>query len=443
MKKVKRRTVSLLLIIAVMIAGLGIYVAKLARDGREWAVFGAEIASASSGIYMPGTVYDRNGVVLASSSDGYRIYSDDEDVRRATLHAVGDLYGNIGTGALSVFSSQLTGYDFISGTYSADGSGGKVYLSIDADLNVAAYEALDGRRGAVAIADCDTGEILCMFSSPTFDPQDPPELFDDEYYEGVYINRVISSSFTPGSIFKLVTLAAAIENIDGLFERTFTCEGSKTVGEEYIQCTYEHGELDIDEALAVSCNCVFAELALELGGKTIYQYAQKYGLLDESDLDGVPTAAGSFIIEKDGSPELAWSGVGQDRDTVNPLTVLRFMTAIANGGRAAQLTQLKHESDAEKTQIIDPETAETLARMMNNNVYWSYGEENYPGIELYAKSGTAEVGPDLQPHAWFVGFGRAEGRTLAFAVVIENGGWGSSEAGSVANYVLQEAFFNR
>ncbi len=87
------------------------------------------------------------------------------------------------------------------------------------------------------------------------------------------------------------------------------------------------------------------------------------------------------------------------------------------------------------------ETAEAIAEMMNYNVYFTYGEDNFPGIELYAKSGTAEVGEDVSPHAWFVGFARAEGRTLAFAVVIENGGWGGSEAGAVANEVLQAAFF--
>lgn len=444
MKTLKRRTVSLLVIIAVMIAGLGVYVARLVRDGREWASFGAAIAASSSGSFTPGTVFDRNGVVLATSSEGYRIYSEDEDVRRATLHAVGDLYGNIGTGALSVFSAELTGYNLITGTYSADGSGGKVYLSIDADLNVAAYDALYGRRGAVAVADCDTGELLCMVSSPTFDPQDPPEsLDDDEYYEGVYINRVLSSAYTPGSIFKLVTLAAALENIDDIYDRTFTCDGYTVIGDEYISCTGEHGELGIREALAVSCNCAFAELALELGGDTIRKYAEQYGLLESIYIDGVPTAEGSFIAEKTGSPALAWSGVGQDMDTVNPMSFLRFITAIANGGYASELTQLKDDGPCEKTRIMEADTASALADMMIFNVYYTYGEDNYPDIELYAKSGTAEVGSDLQPHAWFVGFARAEGRTLAFAVVIENGGWGSSEAGAVANAVLQKAFFNR
>ena len=441
MKKVKRRAASVLIIVAVMLAGLGIYIAKLAQDGAKWAAFGADIAAYASGGFSPGTLYDRNGVVLATTSDGYRVYSGDEDVRRSTLHAVGDLYGNIGTGALSAFSGELTGYDFVNGTYSADGGGGKVYLSIDADLHVAAYDAMYGRGGAVAVADCDTGEVLCMFSSPNFDPQDPPESFDDEYYDGVYINRAISSAYTPGSTFKLVTLMAALENIPDLYERTFSCDGSMVVGDEYITCTNAHGDLTIEDALAVSCNCTFAQLALELGGDTIRECAKRCGLLDSFDIDGVPTAAGSFTAEKDGSAELAWSGVGQDRDTVNPMAMVRLMTAIANGGSASELTQLRSGSEAKKTSIMAPKTAEAIAEMMNYNVYFTYGEDNFPGIELYAKSGTAEVGEDVSPHAWFVGFARAEGRTLAFAVVIENGGWGGSEAGAVANEVLQAAFF--
>lgn len=109
-----------------------------------------------------------------------------------------------------------------------------------------------------------------MVSAPSFDPADPPEIQDgDPRYEGVYLNRFLSSTFTPGSVFKTVTLTAALEQLPDLFQRTFTCTGSTVVGGETITCPFAHGEMDINDAFASSCNGVFAQLADELGAETI------------------------------------------------------------------------------------------------------------------------------------------------------------------------------
>ena len=168
----------------------------------------------------------------------------------ATLHVVGDLYGNVGTGALTAFAKQLTGYTLLGGAYGAT-EGSDVYLTIDADLNEVAYEALNGRKGTVAVYNYETGEILCLVSSPSYDPVNiPDDLESNEAYEGAYVNRFFSATFTPGSVFKTVTLAAAVEEIPDLTERTWVCDGSAEIGGGTVTCAAAHGEQDIRQALA-------------------------------------------------------------------------------------------------------------------------------------------------------------------------------------------------
>jgi peptidoglycan glycosyltransferase len=121
--------------------------------------------------------------------------------------------------------------------------------------------------------------------------------------------------------------------------------------------------------------------------------------------------------------------------------MLRFVSGIANGGTAEEQTLLYGRSSG-SDRIMKTSTAETLAKMMNYNVYYTYGEDNYPGLELCAKSGTAEVGGGADPHAPFVGFIRDENHPYAFVVIVENGGSGSRTAGRVANAVLQAAVNN-
>ena len=439
MNKIRKRAVSVLLLVALLIVGMGFYMFELFRDGSDWASFSANQGVYDNGSLSTGTITDRNGVVLSAPGEGGRVYNDDPAVRRAVLHAVGDRWGNIGTGALYVFSSKLIGYDIVQGTYSVDGSGKTLELAIDADLNVAALSAMNGCKGTVAVADCETGEIICMVSSPTYDPDNEPENFDSEEYDGAFLNRFLSASLTPGSTFKLITMAAAIENIPDLFDRSFTCEGTYSVGSDVVTCTGVHGSIDAEEALAVSCNCAFAQIALELGSETLCEYAERYGFTESFEIDGVKTVAGHFEAAPEGSVDLAWSGIGQFTDLVNPAAMLRFVSAIANGGKAPELTMLKNSKTAKTERIIDADTAARLSEMMNYAVYRTYGTDNFPGITMYAKSGTAEVAGE-QPHAWFTGYGVYGDRTLSFVVVLENGGYGGVTAGSVANTVLQKAF---
>ena len=208
MKRVSGRSRALLLLAVAVVAGLSFYVIRLLAFGSSWVTHPSNKSVYSGGVLASGTILDRSGLVLASSQDGKRTYADDKTVRVSTLHAVGDTAGNIGTSALSRYAGRLVGYNFVTGVYSRADTGKELTLTLDAGLNAAAYKALSGKNGAVGVMNYKTGELLCMVSAPSFDPANIPDLSGDKY-EGVYLNRFLSSAYTPGSTFKLVTLAAA------------------------------------------------------------------------------------------------------------------------------------------------------------------------------------------------------------------------------------------
>lgn len=448
MKKIEQRAILCCVLALVLALGLGVFLVRYLVRGGSWvsSPFNRHLYN-TSGQLAVGTVLDRDGDVLSGVENGQRTYYDNATVRKATLHAVGDLQGNIGTGALNAFADKLTGYNLLNGAFGA-AQGGELYLTIDARYNYEAYEALNGHAGTVAVYNYKTGEIVCMVSAPSYDPLNVPEDIEtNSRYEGAYLNRFLSSTFTPGSIFKTVTLTAALEKIPDLDSRTWTCEGSVQIGDETIVCSGTHGQQNIGDAFANSCNVVFAQLAQELGASTMRQYTDKAGLTDSYSIDGLPTAKGTFAWEGITDGQLGWAGVGQGQDQVNPCAMMCYMGAIANGGKAANpyliektvsplglpsLPRLNGKTD----ELIDSGTAETLAEMMAQNVQKTYGTGRFPNMDICAKSGTAEVGEGKTPHAWFTGFLRNEDAPYAFVVLVENGGGGSSVAGTVAGKVL-------
>ncbi|WP_337607460.1 OPT/YSL family transporter, partial [Mitsuokella jalaludinii] len=316
--------------------GLAFFCFRFVADGDDWASYpyNRHLYN-NSGVLKGGTIIDSRGVVLSTlSEDGERVYNEDGTIRRATLHAVGDPAGNIGAGALTAFADKLSGYNLLTGAYSPLGTGNSVYLTIDSELNRVAYEALGGQSGTVGVYNYKTGEILCMVSTPTFDPADPPNIAaDDPAWDGVYVNRLLSANSIPGSIFKVVTLNAAIENIPDLFQRKWNCTGSVEIGGDVVTCPYAHGEQDIEAALANSCNGVFGQLAVELGAETMKKYTDAAGLTESLRVDGIQTASGHFDFDVSEN-QLAWAGVGQGQDTMCPISMLQYMGAIANGGKA-------------------------------------------------------------------------------------------------------------
>jgi len=421
----------------ILLGGIALFSAGIVLQGEEWAMQPWNDTVCEDGVLNTGSVTDRNGLLLTTAQGGERRWIGDELTRLSMLHIVGDPEGNIGTGVLSAYPEILAGYDLLNGLYSADYSGGTLRLSADTELSRTAYEALEGRNGAVLVCNYETGEILCAVSGPSFDPADPAAQIPD----GAYLNRGISAVYPPGSIFKIVTAAAALEQIPDVLDRVFWCEGGCYVGDDYVSCSGYHGEVTLEDAFAVSCNCAFAELALELGGETLQEYADAFGLTVPQQIGNAETAAGGFDAYPDGTSHLAWSGIGQATDLVCPAAFLRVVCAAANDGVAPDLTLLRNGNpNGGGERLMPGDTAEKLLEMMDYAVSYTYGDWSFPDLEMHAKSGTAEVDGE-EPHAWFAGFVTNPGKPYAFVVILENGGSGAEYAGAVANTVMQQAVF--
>ena len=427
MKKITRRAFSVLLLAALVIVGLTTYVLRYIDHGAEWALFFNRLNSDSSG-----ELRDRSGIVLASFSADKSDYAGDALTRTANYHVTGDYWGRSGTGLLSTYWNTLQGFSLLTGTTRS--SSAITRLFIDAGLNNTAYTALGGQNGCVLVTNYRTGELVCMVSAPSLDPADP----EAEPAEGAYLNRALSSVFVPGSIFKLVTAAAAIENLPDLEDRRFYCGGSTFIGGVEIKCSGEHYTQTFEQALANSCNVAFARLTTLIGQETMLRYVKSFGFLESHSLSGIPTAAGNYPLDFVGDPELGWSGIGQSTDLVNPFAMLRFVSAIGNGGILVEPTLIDTGKEPVKSRFLSSETARKLKEMMAYNVSYSYGgEESFPRMRLCAKTGTADLGGGLTSHAWFVGFLDDEEHPYAFVVLVEHGGGGLSAAAPVARRVLQ------
>ncbi len=447
MKRVAQRSVIVLAILVLFCAGIGLFYGKLAFLGQKWVSYPTNRHLFTQGhLVKAGTITDCNGEVLASTREGVRSFHDDPSVRMATAHAVGDLEGFVSTGVHTAFFQELTGYEWVNGVYSPTGQGHDMTLSIDADLSVTAYRALGSRAGAVGVYNYKTGQILCMVSTPTFDPQTQTGTASSK---GVYVNRLLSGSYAPGSVFKLVTALCALENLDDWQGKTFSCRRGVTIEGEWLSCLGNHGTLGLEQSLVHSCNAAFAQFSLALGRDRLTGTAQKVGFNQQLKMDGIVCTQSVYQVEEANDIDFGWSGIGQHNDTVNPFQYLTFMGAIANHGvcqwpylveNISSLSGgLKTMTNTKKKTMMSEKAADHLAAMMRKNVTDHYGDGNFAGLALCAKTGTAEIGDKSTPHSWFVGFCQAESKPYAFVVVVENAGAGLGVASSIAAKVLKAA----
>ncbi len=441
MRKQERRAYICLLLALVLSTGICVFGVRFFRHGGEWASFYGNSQIYTDGMINRGIISDRYDEILIECTEDGIIYNDSWDVRCSTVHAVGDPRGNIASGAINVFKSQLIGYDILNGTYDTSSQGKRIKLTIDARANVAAYNALGNRTGLVGVYNWKTGEIMCMVSTPTFDPAG--DLPDADGGGGYYFNNFIDGTMTPGSTFKLVTSAAVIDKLKDRGSFSFDCDGQNEYNGTDFTDVSAHGEVDFPGALAQSCNGAFGELTRQVGADAMQEYTENAGLTEPVDIDGVKTAAGTFSFPSDDNIKLSWAGIGQADDLVNPCAMMVYAGAIANEGEAIQPTMIKsatflRELTGGKSlgRYLDKDTAAELRSMMKNNVVENYGEENFDGLDIYAKSGTAETG-DYYPDAWFVGFTDDIDAPYAFVVWVKGGGYGSEVAAPIAKSVLR------
>ena len=331
--------------------------------------------------------------------------------------------------------------------------GGTLVLTLDKATQAAAEGALGGRKGAVVALDPRTGAVLAMTSTPTFDAtpiSHNPEairrnwerLVNDE--NGPLLNRAAGALYPPGSTFKVVTAAAALENgvtmdqelpSPDVYDVPQTSADIRNFGGS--SCG-GGGSLTLTEALEISCNTTFAALGVELGSEKLADEAEKFGFNKPSPYQ-LP-AATSVIPRDQDVPATAQSAIGQRDVRVSPLQMATVAATIANGGRrmgpfvARQVVSdrgrvVKRFEGEDFGEVIPEDVAANLRQMMRGVVANGTGQAaRIPGEEVAGKTGTAQHARGRNPHAWFIGFAGSGDRQIAVAVVVEEGGDAGSEA---------------
>lgn len=410
---------------------------------------------------IPGSIYDIKGELLAyTNEDGQRVYLENLEDRKALSHVVGDTNGKGATGAETFQAGYLLGFktnfaERIYQTFTGQQSRGQdIVLTVDAQLQEEAYRLMNGRKGAVVVMNYKTGELATLLSTPGYDAQTTRGAVEDEQAQSdaIYYNRALQGTYPPGSVFKIITAAAAIEN--GLGNDTFISEPEWEIDGGVVRNAggNAYGEVTLAEAFAVSCNVTFAKIAVQLGEDKLMDTAKRLGFNTNFTFKDLMMYNSSYP-QAESDYELAWSGVGQGRDTVTPLHMAMIAGTVANGGQMMQpkilagtrvmdgRATLNTGSNVLKN-ALNEQTAQVIKHMMEQTVQSGTATgAKMTDLVVGGKTGTAEVttGGTIAPHSWYAGFIDDEQHPLCIAVVVENGGAGSKAAVPVAKAVLDKA----
>jgi len=321
--------------------------------------------------------------------------------------------------------------------------GNNVVLTLDPELQELAYQELQGSltgRGSVVAINPKTGEILAMASSPSFDPNN----IDDNYPElasapdAPLINRATQSLYPPGSVFKMITAAAALEA--GVSpEDTFFDSGAYELPGYTVRNfeDKEYGEVTFTRALAYSINVIFAKIAVDIvGAEALTQMALDFGFGDPYDDFPLPvsgSSVNSLPPDQWTTGTLAQTAFGQGEVQSNSFEMALVTAAIANDGRMVEPRLVREVRSPDgiildkptasiRRQAIPPGTASTLNEMMQQVIIQGgLTEAEIPGVKVAGKTGTAESG-NGNAHSWWITFAPADDPEIAMCVMVENGG---------------------
>ncbi len=406
-----------------------------------------------------------------------RGYGGEELVGKAGLERWGEKYlaGRRG-GVLTVITPQG---DLVTTLKEQSASPSRsIYSTIDRDFQEKVQAILGERVGAIVALDPTNGQILAIASYPTFDPNLFVTKMTTDQWQALLsdpsqplLDRAIQGTYAPGSIFKIVPMAVALEEGDFTPDSTFNCTGTwQGLGPAWTKTCWlkrGHGTIDLSAGLTASCDVVFYDLGKyydERDRTLLASYARRFGLGRPSGLEGFDEAAGL-------APDPAWKqealgeawfpgdsvnlSIGQGYLLVTPLQVAVMLAAIGNGGSLYRpQAVLRADASAEEPELtfapqemgrlpLSPENLATIQQALLGVTTQSYGtaQEAFAGLEVpvAGKTGTAE-NPGKEPHAWFAGYAPADDPRIAVVVVIEQGGEGSKVAAPIFRQVI-EAFF--
>ncbi|MBQ1470490.1 MAG: cell division protein FtsI [Schwartzia sp.] len=402
-----------------------------------------------------GSIVDSKGRTLAKTDDGVRSYPYGEAAEPVTGY-VGVETGSAGIEHYAAMA--LTGRsaaDSHMGPMAqlfSDSSGSTVKLTIDAELQQTAYEALGGRKGAVVVLDADTGAVLVMASSPSFNPEDAAEHWDEisTDKDSVLLNRAVQGLYPPGSTIKPLVAAYALKDGRVKPDEVFECSGVLDVGGGYTIAESHgevHGRVTLKDALTESCNVTFGTLAGRLGKGGLKEMFS--GVSFDETLSGDIESHLAELPDFDSlSPgELAQIGIGQSKLLVTPMAMAMLAEGFVNEGKIMKpylvdeiispkgIRTSKTMPTAWKGSIPRSE-AKIINSYMEAVVREGTGTAAYvDGVRVTGKTGTAENASGSD-HAWFIGTAVIKGKKTAFAVLIENGGGGGSVAAPIVRDLI-------
>lgn len=335
--------------------------------------------------------------------------------------------------------------------------GDDVVTTLDADLQRTAYRALGSEKGAVVALEPETGKILAMVSTPTYDPekveQNWESLIEDPEEESRLLNRASQGLYTPGSTFKVVTaMEYLLENRKGQEHYKYRCKGSAVIGGTRINCYNKevHGRLNLRTSFAESCNGSFANIGLGLKVCSFQKLCEKLYFGKKLPVN-FEHNKGRFELDQDSDPaEIAQTSMGQGETVVTPLQNAMITAMIANGGEMMTPYLIDHiENEAGRTvKEYEPvslgQTIEAwLAKDMNTMMEAVVEEGTATALQdlsyqAAGKTGSAEVDSDGTTNAWFIGYAPAENPRIAVSIVVEGVGTGSRYAVPIAKKMFQE-----
>ncbi len=450
-------------LVVALFVGLSAWFAWTAfTQGAIWAsdVHNTRLAAANA---LRGDILDRDGHVLATTdSDGTRRYLESDAARRALSQTVGDTRGMSGTGVESFYSASLLDIsgsllDRMSELFSGVRHvGSSVRLTIDGPLQAyVAGQFPSGYSGAACVTNWRTGEILAMVSLPNYDPYDVMEGREERVPDTAYLNRCLQGLYTPGSIFKIVTLASALSNDPAVVDQPFTCAGVWDYEGGHINCAGNtaHGTVDLETAFKRSCNVTFGKLAYQLGAQRLRETAERLGFNENFKFGDFVVYNSAFPGRISGTSGLVWAGIGQGEVLVTPLHMTLITGAVANGGVMMKPWLVKGVTTAlgapsatgvstPYRQVLDEAVAGTIAAYMRETVKSGTAKRAaIKGLSVCGKTGSAEVSDDksVETNAWFTGFIDDPAHPYAISVVIEGGGAGARLPSELAARALKKA----
>jgi penicillin-binding protein 2 len=335
--------------------------------------------------------------------------------------------------------------------------GKDIVLTIDQSIQHAAYQSLEGRRGAVVVLDPDNGEVLALVSSPAFNPNDFAQRDDRSRVAGYLkdkdaplINRAVGGQFPPGSVFKIPVSLAGLQERKFKPTDSFDCPGYFDLGDRRFTFSHAFGMQDFIQAMGHSANEYFFHIGLALGADTIARYASLFGLGERTGIDlpyevkGIVPRRGAFTQWFAG--DTANMSIGQGYVLTTPVQLARMMAVVENEGRFVDphVTKTIGGVDVPRGQslrmlALRPEVWTAVKHGLRAVVKMDTGTAHMldiPGLEIYGKTGTAQAAAGKADHSWFAGAVKSVKSRFIFVVFLDHGG-SSANAGLAAKNMLE------